>query len=135
MSRPTIESISPFFIVSHVEAIVAFYRDKLGFELHYKEPEEDPFFAIVARDGAWLHLKAGEAPPLSNPNRDPAMRWDAYCETFDPDALAAEFVGLGAQFSDPLKDTEEGLRGFEITDPDGYVLFFGCCQKDAAKNG
>jgi hypothetical protein len=29
-------------------------------------------------------------------------------------------------FSEPLKDTEEGLRGFEITDPDGYVLFFGC---------
>jgi hypothetical protein len=32
----------------------------------------------------------------------------------------------GVPFSNPLKDTEEGLRGFEITDPDGYVLFFGC---------
>jgi len=25
----------------------------------------------------------------------------------------------------PLKDTHDGLRGFEICDPDGYVLFFG----------
>jgi hypothetical protein len=24
-----------------------------------------------------------------------------------------------------LQDTSSGLRGFEITDPDGYVLFFG----------
>jgi catechol 2,3-dioxygenase-like lactoylglutathione lyase family enzyme len=126
MTRAKIESISPFFIVSHVETIIAFYQDKLGFELQYKEPEEDPFFAIVARDGAWLHLKAGEADPLPNPKRDPAMRWDAFCETFDPDALAAEFTARGAPFSNPLKDTCEGLRGFEITDPDGYVLFFGC---------
>ena len=22
-------------------------------------------------------------------------------------------------------DTHDGLRGFELTDPDGYVLFFG----------
>jgi catechol 2,3-dioxygenase-like lactoylglutathione lyase family enzyme len=54
MTRPKIESIAPFFIVSHVETIIAFYREKLGFELQYKEPEQDPFFAIIARDGAWL---------------------------------------------------------------------------------
>ena len=27
--------------------------------------------------------------------------------------------------SGSLKDTDDGLGGFEITDPDGYVLFFG----------
>jgi hypothetical protein len=41
----------------------------------------------------------------------------------DPDSSAAEFVERGAPFSDPLKDTTDGLRGFEITDRDGYVLF------------
>ena len=43
----------------------------------------------------------------------------------DPDALAAEFAERGVTFSDPLRDTHDGLRGFEISDPDGYVLFFG----------
>jgi hypothetical protein len=43
----------------------------------------------------------------------------------DPDALAAEFADHGAAFGAPLKDTRDGLRGFEIYDPDGYVLFFG----------
>ena len=27
--------------------------------------------------------------------------------------------------SDPLKDTDDGLRGFELKDADGYVFFFG----------
>lgn len=91
----------------------------------YKEPEEEPFFAIVQRDGASLFVKAGEASPRLNPKRDPAMRWDAYCYTLDPDALATEFAGRGVPFSKPLQDTTDGLRGFEITDLDGYVIFFG----------
>ena len=67
----------------------------------------------------------GEVEPLPNPKRDPAMRWDAYCYVSDPNGLAAEFVERGAPFSTALEDTSDGLRGFEITDPDGHVLFFG----------
>jgi hypothetical protein len=43
----------------------------------------------------------------------------------DPDALATEFTSRGVIFSVPLMDTHEGLRGFELKDTDGYVLFFG----------
>jgi hypothetical protein len=55
------------------------------------------------------------------------MRWDAYVYTPDPDALAVEFADHGAAFSAPLEveGTHDGLRGFEICDPDCYVLFFG----------
>lgn len=125
MARPTLEKMCPFFIVSGVDQTVAFYRDKLGFETWHQEPEREPFFAIIGRDGAMLFVKTGEAEPLPNPKRDPAMRWDAYVSVNDPDALAAEFVDRGVAFSMPLKNTHDGLRGFEITDPDGYVLFFG----------
>lgn len=53
------------------------------------------------------------------------MRWDAYLSVADPDELAAEFEGSGAYFRSALQDTHDGLRGFEITDLDGHVLFFG----------
>ncbi len=43
----------------------------------------------------------------------------------DPDALAAEFSSRAVEFSKPLKDADDGLRGFELEDVDGYVLFFG----------
>jgi catechol 2,3-dioxygenase-like lactoylglutathione lyase family enzyme len=117
--------MSPFFIVSDVSRAIAFYSDKLGFEVSFRQPEAKPFFAILERDGAMLFVKSGKASPQPNATRDPEMRWDAYCYTRDPDALAAEFAERGAPFSRPLKDTTDGLRGFEITDPDEYVLFFG----------
>lgn len=126
MTRPTTTAISPFFIVSNVDRTVTFYREKLGFETTFQEPEQNPFFAIICRDGAQLFVKSdGGVTPLPNPQRHPSMRWDAYVFAPDPDGLAAEFVDHGAAFSAPLKDTDDGLRGFEITDPDGYVLFFG----------
>ena len=126
MTQPNVQGISPFFIVSSVDQAIAFYRDKLGFETRVQEPDRDPFFAIIGRDGAQLFIKSDkDISPLPNHKRHPSMRWDAYVYTSDPDALAAEFAGHGAAFSEPLKDTHDGLRGFEICDPDGYVLFFG----------
>ena len=126
MTRPATQAISPFFIVSNVDQTIAFYRDKLGFDTRFQEPDRDPFFAIIGRDGAQILIKSDkDVSPLPNHKRHPFMRWDAYVYTPDPDALAAEFAGHGAAFCTPLKDTHDGLRGFEISDPDGYILFFG----------
>jgi catechol 2,3-dioxygenase-like lactoylglutathione lyase family enzyme len=126
MTRPTTEAISPAFIVTDVDRSIAFYRDKLGFEARFLAPDQDPFFAIVGRDGAQLFLKSErDVLPIPNHTRHVHLRWDAFVYASDPDALAAEFAAHGAAFSAPLQDTHDGLRGFEISDPDGYVLFFG----------
>jgi hypothetical protein len=66
--------------------------------------------------------------PAPNHKRDVqkgVARWDAYVDVPDPDALAAEFASRNVELSEPLKDTDDGLRGFELRDADGYVLFFG----------
>jgi catechol 2,3-dioxygenase-like lactoylglutathione lyase family enzyme len=86
-----------------VDQSIAFYRDSLGFEAWFQEPDQQPFFAILGRDGAMLFVKAGEATPQPNPTRDPAMRWDAYLLVPDPDALAAEFIDRGASLSKPCR--------------------------------
>jgi catechol 2,3-dioxygenase-like lactoylglutathione lyase family enzyme len=120
------QGISPFLIVSNVDQTIAFYRDKLGFELRLTEPVLAPFFAIIGREGAQILVKSDrDVSPLPNSKRHPAMRWDAFVYASDPDALATEFADRGAVFSAPLADTHDGLRGFELCDPDGYVLFFG----------
>ena len=126
MTRSSTESISPFFIVNNVDQTIAFYRDKLGFETRFQQPEQNPFFAMIGRDGAQLFVKSHEGlSPMPNSKRHPWIRWDAYVYAPDPDSLADEFVERGVAFSTPLNDTHDGLRGFEIADPDGYVLFFG----------
>ncbi|HEV8435442.1 MAG TPA: VOC family protein [Thermoanaerobaculia bacterium] len=125
MTRPVVSGISPFFIVANLDAALAFYRDNLGFEVTFRGPDDDPFFGIVERDAAMIMLKAVGVPPLPNCERHPDARWDAYLSVPDPDALADEFASRGVTFSAPLKDTDDGLRGFEVRDADGYVLFFG----------
>jgi hypothetical protein len=39
--------------------------------------------------------------------------------------MAAEYSSRNFELSVPLKDTDDGLRGFGLRDSDGYVLFFG----------
>ena len=120
-------SVSPFFIVRDVEQALAFYRDQLGFDVTFLAPEPSPFFAIVRRGGVQLLLKAvGEdVSPLPNCERHPWARWDGYVHVPDPDALAREFATRDIEFSVSLGDSDDGLRGFELKDRDGYTLFFG----------
>ncbi len=125
MTKPEISSVSPFFIVQDGAAALSFYRDQLGFDITYQEPADDPFFGIVCRGGAMIMLKSVGVAPLPNYKREPGARWDAYLYVPDPDALAAEFASRNVKLSEPLKDTHDGLRGFELKDADGYVLFFG----------
>jgi catechol 2,3-dioxygenase-like lactoylglutathione lyase family enzyme len=113
MHKPEISGIAPFFIVKNVPAALSFYRDRLGFDITFQGPEpDDIFFGIVQRGGAMIMLKDVGLDPLPNCKRDIEQgwaRWDAYLDVPDPDALA----------------DEDGLRGFELKDADGYVLFFG----------
>jgi catechol 2,3-dioxygenase-like lactoylglutathione lyase family enzyme len=135
MTPPTISFAAPFFIVADVPAALAFYRDKWGFEITYRGPTpEDEFFGMVERGGAMIMLKSlGElvdgkevlVEPVPNYGRKPACSWDAYVRVSDPDGLAAEFESRGVAFSVPLADNDDGLRGFVVTDLDGYGLYFG----------
>jgi len=125
-TRAATPAIWPMFIAGNVGRSIAFYTRYLGFEVTHRVEGDDPFFAIIARDGAQIFLKHHDGiVPVPNCQRHPWLRIDAHVHAPDPDALAAEFVAAGATFSSPLQDTDDGLRGFEITDPDGYVLFFG----------
>jgi len=129
MTRPDISGIAPLFIVRDVPAALSFYHDRLGFDITFQGPDpDDIFFGIVQRGAAMIMLKDVGVDPLPNRQRDVRKgwaRWDAYVNVPDPDALAAEFASRNVEFSEPLKDNDDGLRGFEVKDADGYVLFFG----------
>lgn len=125
--RAALGYIAPFFIVRDVIASIAFYQDRLGFEVTFLGPDDDPYFAMIRRDGVRLMLKAitPEVQPTPNPSRHGWARWDAYIHAPDPDGLAEEFVSRGVSFREPLGINGDQLRGFEVMDADGYVLYFG----------
>ena len=130
MTKPDVLGVAPFFIVRHVPSALAFYRDRLGFEIAFQGPSpDDIFFGIVRRGGAQILLKSVGVDPVPNCTRDIKQgiaRWDAFLDVPDPDALAAEFAARNVDFVEPIDDSgDDGLRGFAVKDADGYVLYFG----------
>jgi catechol 2,3-dioxygenase-like lactoylglutathione lyase family enzyme len=129
MIQTAISGIAPFFIVRDVPAALAFYKDRLGFDITFQGPvEDDIFFGIVQRGAAMIMMKAIGVDPIPNYTRDIKQGfapWDAYLHVSDPDALAAEFASRNVEFFQPLQDNDDNLRGFEVQDADGYVLYFG----------
>lgn len=129
MTKAAITGIAPFFIVKDVPKALSFYRDRFGFDITFQGPaDDDIFFGIVQRGAAMIMLKEVGVDPVPNYTRDikkGIARWDAYLHVPDPDALAAEFLSRNVSFFQPLTDNDDGLRGFEVKDADGYVLFFG----------
>jgi len=129
MNKTEINCISPFFIVKDVPAALRFYRDRLGFDITFQGPSEDDiFFGIVQRGAAMIMLKAIGVDPVPNYTRDIKKGfapWDAYLHVTDPDALAEEFASRQVEFFKPITDNDDNLRGFEVKDADGYILYFG----------
>jgi catechol 2,3-dioxygenase-like lactoylglutathione lyase family enzyme len=120
-------SIFPFFIVTSLKSSVSFYVDKLGFEVRYIGPDDDPFWAIVGRDHISVMLKeiAPDVKPMPNHTRHKWAPWDAYISTAEPDTLFEEYRSGGVAFHRPIHDNDDNIRGFEVEDADGYILFFG----------
>jgi catechol 2,3-dioxygenase-like lactoylglutathione lyase family enzyme len=119
-------SITPFFIVKDLPTSISYYRERLGFQLDFQGPDDDPYYARVSRDGIGIMLKAilPDVLPCPNHTRHEWARWDAYIYTLDPDSLFDEFRQRGASFVKELSFIDDGLWGFELTDADGYVLAF-----------
>src|SRR5258705_11528477 len=125
-AKGNLASISPFFIVKDLQASIAYYIERLGFELDFQGPEDDIYYGGVKRDAAAIMLKAitPDVLPVPNHTRHGWARWDAYIYTLDPDTLFEEFKKRGASVVKELSFIDKGLWGFEVTDADGYVLAF-----------
>jgi catechol 2,3-dioxygenase-like lactoylglutathione lyase family enzyme len=105
--------------VTDLERSAAYYRDVLGFRISW---EDGTNWRLAERDGVRLML--GHCP-----NQKPATEifphdWFGYLETEDVDALRAEFVGRGAQCSEP-KEQPYGMREIVVTTVDGHRIVFG----------
>ena len=126
VAKKNLEAINPFFIVKDLQASIAYYIERLGFQLDFQGPDQDPYYGRVSRDGIGIMLKAILPDVLPRPNRSRHewARWDAYIYTLDPDALFDELRQRGVSFVKELSFIDEGLWGFEVTDADGYVLAF-----------
>ncbi len=119
--------IMPCLIVTDLTVSVTFYVDQLGFEVQFMGPDDDHYWAIVGRDRISIMLKvvAPDVKPIPNRTRHEWAPPDAYISSSEPDNLFEEYHSRGVIFKKPIRDNPDNLRGFEVEDADGYILFFG----------
>jgi catechol 2,3-dioxygenase-like lactoylglutathione lyase family enzyme len=118
-----VRQIVPLFFTSDIPRTIAYYQEKLGFELLgvWQDP---PVYAIMARDRQSIHFRCAE-PPTPNPNKYPDELLDAYLFVEDADALYVEYVAQGVEFTRGLGDMPWHCREFVVKDCDGRLLAFG----------
>ena len=83
-------------------ATLAYYKDKLGFNC-VGTWEDPPVYAIVARDEHRIHFRLAD-PPKANRDKYADELLDAYLFIEDADALYAEYVARGVEFTQAQLD-------------------------------
>lgn len=119
--------LRPVLSVADVEASVAYYCDKLGFEPHWSHrdaPDRPLIIAQVGRNDLDLILDGGTAMP--QPSR-PSVILLALHAVGQLAALYRELEQRGAQLTGPPRPAywQKGIWVFEAKDLDGNVLSFG----------
>jgi uncharacterized glyoxalase superfamily protein PhnB len=110
----TLSRIAPELPVSHLNAAVEHYEQRLGFHTAMRMPAGD--YAIVERDGVAIHLfevKGSKASPAG-----------IHIFTSDLDGLFAEFQRAGVQFAQGIERKPWGNRDFRLKDEFGNELKF-----------
>ncbi len=121
-------SAEPQLFVADMARSLAFYCEKLGFELElsYGDPL---FYAQVARGGAALNLRLVAGPVFDASFR--AREADPLAATItldEVDALFAAYRAADVHFHQQLRSERWGARTFIVGDPDGnLILFAGRC--------
>jgi catechol 2,3-dioxygenase-like lactoylglutathione lyase family enzyme len=113
--------IAPQFLVDDLDRAIAYYVDKLGFQLDFAYQS---FYASVTRDGFAIHLKHGPKLAGEREHRKRNEHLDAYVAVSGARALCSEFEARGAHVIKGIEQRPWACFDFYVEDPDGYILCF-----------
>ena len=117
----SLTGIAPQILVDDLDASVAYYRDKLGFEVDFSY---DSFYAGVSRDGIAIHLKCAPKTVADRAHRKQHEHLDAHISVLRVGQLHDELRSRGALIAKPLGERPWACIDFYVEHPDGYVLCF-----------
>ena len=107
----------PIIGTRDIERAIAFYTQKLAFNLAFSDQGEPPNYVGFRRDAVELHMQFQFEHEMSS------IRLRLLVA--DPDALFSEYAQRGIECSPTgLRDTPWGTREFALYDPDRNSLTF-----------
>jgi catechol 2,3-dioxygenase-like lactoylglutathione lyase family enzyme len=120
MARSSTQPIecAPVFVVSDLAASLAYYRDRLGFDVAFTWGEPT-FYAGVCRGAVTIHLQA------ASQTARPAGASSLCVFVGSADDVHRELAGRGARILKPPASYPYGMRDFDVADLDGNTLVFG----------
>jgi len=113
--------IAPQFLVDDLDAAIAYYRGRLGFELDFCY---ESFYASVSRDGFAIHLKCAPKTIADRSHRKQHEHLDVHIGVVGVTSLQDELRSRGALITKPLEERPWSCRDFYVEDLDGYILCF-----------
>ena len=121
LTNSKITRIAPQFLVDDLDAAIAYYRQRLGFELDFCY---ESFYASVSRDGFAIHLKCAPKIVVDRAHRKGNEHLDVYIGVAGASTLHDELRSRGARITKPLEERPWSCRDFYVEDLDGYILCF-----------
>ena len=111
---------SVIFPVDNPLKAATYYKDVLGFTIAFTW-EDPPTYVVVNRDEAVsIHFSKRE-DEFTPSSAHVALSIFVH----DVDALYHEYQRKGANITNEIGDRPWGMRDFDITDPNGFILSFG----------
>jgi glyoxylase I family protein len=115
----------PLLTVEDIARSMAFYRDKLGFEVVAEANSGgNTYWCRVVRQGCSLMLQQAE-PAEDGPAAGRGRGVTLFLLCDDVDALHVELVERGLALAPP-ENAHYGMRQVFVPEPDGYGLCFEC---------
>ncbi len=105
--------------VKDLPVSVAFYRERLGFNLDF----EVPGWAFLSRDR--FRVALGECADAMAAHETGDHSYFAYVTVDGIDELYREFVAKNVPRVQELSDKSWGMREFGVRTPDGHRIMFG----------
>jgi uncharacterized glyoxalase superfamily protein PhnB len=125
--------IAPVLSVKSVDASVAFYTEKLGFDKIFvmEGPDGSNTFAFVSL-GEQVQIGLDIQQPAPQPVGNGVVFMIYLPEEKNIDQLYAEVQSRNVAIEQPLRDEYYGDRTFSVKDPDGYYLQFATTVKEVS---
>jgi uncharacterized glyoxalase superfamily protein PhnB len=121
-SSAVVKGLTPLIFVEDINRSLAFYTNRLGFELNQEwVPEGKLAWCLLTRGtvGFMLQQAGEEDGPATGRGRGVCF----YFACDDADAMHAEFLANGLSL-DPPTVAFYGMKQLMVKDPDGYELCF-----------
>jgi uncharacterized glyoxalase superfamily protein PhnB len=125
-SGSRVRRLSPVLIVDAIEPCLAFWTDRLGFQITTEVPDGTHLaFAILERDGVEVMYQTRQSILNDAPGVLPTSRGHATALFIEVDDIAAiERAVEGLAIVVPRRRTFYGMDEIGVKEPSGHVVMF-----------